>query len=78
MVFFWKLPGEKPCEILLEWTLERTHGVWKGYKDKVIDSGQCSDIGSPCWLSSSFTLLVSADDTMALVCLAFFTDLFSL
>lgn len=27
--FFWKLPGEMPCDILLEWTLERTHGVWK-------------------------------------------------
>jgi hypothetical protein len=30
MVFFWKQPGKEPCDVLLEQTLERTRGVWKG------------------------------------------------
>ena len=32
MVFFWKLPRERACDVLLEWMLERTHDVWKEYK----------------------------------------------
>lgn len=31
VVVFWKLPGTRACDTLLERTLERTHGVWKGY-----------------------------------------------
>jgi hypothetical protein len=26
MVFFWKLPGKRACDVLLEWILERTCG----------------------------------------------------
>jgi hypothetical protein len=32
MVLFWKQPGKIVCDVSLEWTLERTHDVWKGYK----------------------------------------------
>jgi hypothetical protein len=38
-VFFWKLPGERACDVLLEWTLERTRDVCKGYKCNPTDSG---------------------------------------
>jgi hypothetical protein len=50
LVFFWKLPGERACDVLLEWMLERTCDVWKGYKYNPTNSGVCSDIGSPCFL----------------------------
>jgi hypothetical protein len=46
------LACEKACDVLLEWVLERTHGVWKGYECKLTE-----------------------DNALALVCLAFFTDL---
>ena len=32
MMFSWKLSGERVCDVLLEWTLERAHYVCKGYK----------------------------------------------
>ena len=28
VVFFWKLPGKRSCDVLLEWMLERTRDVW--------------------------------------------------
>ena len=39
--FFWKLPGKRVYDVLLEWLCEKTHDVWKGYKYSPIDSGQC-------------------------------------
>jgi hypothetical protein len=38
VVFFWKLPGERACDVLLEWMLERTCDVRKGYKYNPRDS----------------------------------------
>jgi hypothetical protein len=32
VVFSWKLPGNRACDVMLQWMLERTRGVWKGYK----------------------------------------------
>jgi hypothetical protein len=32
VVFFWKLPGERESNVLLERTLERIGDVQKGYK----------------------------------------------
>ena len=29
VVDFWKPYGERACDVLLEWMLERTHDVWK-------------------------------------------------
>ena len=29
MVYFWKLSGERACNVLLEQTFERTCDVWK-------------------------------------------------
>ena len=55
MVFFWKLCGERACDVLLE----RVHDVWKECKCNSTDSGQLSDIGSPCW-----SLLGFADDAL--------------
>jgi hypothetical protein len=39
MVFFWKLPGERACDILLKEMLEWTHAVWKDCKQNLTDSG---------------------------------------
>ena len=55
MVFFWKLCGERACDVLLE----RARDVWKECKCNSTDSGQLSDIGSPCW-----SLLGFADDAL--------------
>ena len=39
MVFFWKLPGERAFDVLLEWILERTHYAWEEYKyNQTVDS----------------------------------------
>jgi hypothetical protein len=49
MVLFWKLPGKKAWDVLLEQMLERTRDVWEGYKDNPTDSWlMLSGIGSPC------------------------------
>jgi hypothetical protein len=48
MVFFWKLPGKKACDILLECMLERTHGIWKGYNYKITDIGLHCGFGLSC------------------------------
>ena len=53
-VFFWKLSGEKVCDVLLEQTLERTCDAWEECKEKPADSGQCSAMGSPCCSSMVF------------------------
>ena len=50
MVFFWKLPGKRACDVLLKHTIERTHSVWKGHKYNPTDSRRHSGIGSPCLL----------------------------
>jgi hypothetical protein len=31
VVFFWRPPGARARDVLLEQMLERTHDVWKGY-----------------------------------------------
>jgi hypothetical protein len=41
MVPFWKLPGERACDVLLERMLERTHDVWKGHKYNPTYGGRC-------------------------------------
>ena len=39
VVFLWKLPGKEARDDLLEGMLERTHDVWKGYKNCPSDCG---------------------------------------
>jgi hypothetical protein len=39
MVFFWKLPGKRTCDVLLEQMLERTRDAWKVYIYNATDSG---------------------------------------
>ena len=50
VVFFWKQPGKRACDVWLEWMLERICGMWKGYKYNPTDSGQCCGIDLPCFL----------------------------
>lgn len=67
VMFLWKLPGERACDVLLEWMLERTCDVWKWDKYNPTDSGPCCGIGPPChsllvsvglcWCWSSLTML---------------------
>jgi hypothetical protein len=38
-VFFWKMSGKRACDVLLEWTLKRTHHVWKACKYNPTDNG---------------------------------------
>jgi hypothetical protein len=66
---FWKFPGERACDVLLEQILERTCDTWKESKYNSTDSGQCSCIGSP---GKSLLRLVFTDVTLALVHLATF------
>ena len=58
VVFFWKLPGKRACDVLLEQMLERTHDVWKGYKYNPTDSGPCCVTliwhATLCWFSLGF------------------------
>ena len=61
--FFWK--GMRCFARMDAW--EDMWFFWNKYKYNLVDSGQCSDNGSPCW-----PLLNFADDTLALVHLAFF------
>ena len=66
MVFFWKLPGKRACDVLLEWTLERTH-VWKGFKYNPTHSSWCCGTDLPltlllvffglCWCWSYLMML---------------------
>ena len=39
VVFFWKQPGKRGCEFLLEQMLERACDVWEEYKYNPTDSG---------------------------------------
>jgi hypothetical protein len=39
VVFFWKLPGEKACDVFLELTGERTQAVSNQYQYPPTDSG---------------------------------------
>jgi hypothetical protein len=55
VMLFWKLSGERPCDVLLEQILERTQVLWNEYKYNPTDSGQCPDIGLPCWSSLGFS-----------------------
>ena len=48
VMFFWKLSGERACDVLLEWMLEQTHYVQKQYKENPTDSEWCPCIDSPC------------------------------
>lgn len=72
MVFFWKLPGARACDILLERTLKRTH-IWKGSRYNTTDHGRrCVVLVRLATLGCSS--LGFADDAGALVSLAFFAD----
>lgn len=54
-VFFWKLSGERACDVLLEWMLEKTCDVCKEYNMyHPTESRGHSGIGSPCWSSLCF------------------------
>ena len=44
---FWKLPGKRACDALLERTRERTGDFWKEYKYNPTDSGWECGVGSP-------------------------------
>lgn len=59
IVFFWNLPSERACDILLKGTLERICDVWKDWM--------------MLWHWS--LLLVFTEDALTLVCLTFFSDL---
>lgn len=41
VVFFWKKPGKRTCDILLELMLESTYDIWRGYEYDPTDSGWC-------------------------------------
>jgi hypothetical protein len=75
---FWKLPGKRACNILLEQTLERTRGVWKGYKYNPTSSGQCSValvcLATHASLHLALLTLAFSDNAVALVHLIFFAD----
>lgn len=67
MVVFWKLSGERACDVLLGQTLKRTCDVWKGCKHNPTDSGQCFQhwfvlqlFTGLCW---SLLMLVFTDNT---------------
>jgi hypothetical protein len=50
VVFSWKLSGERSCDVLLAWMLERTRDVWKESKYieyNPTDSGRHSGVGLP-------------------------------
>ena len=40
MMFCWKQPGKRSCDVLLECMLERTCDVQRGYKYNPTDSGR--------------------------------------
>ena len=40
VMFFWKLPGKRACDVLLEQMLERACDACKGYKYNPRDSAQ--------------------------------------
>ena len=65
-VFFWKLPGERAFDVLLEQMPKKTCDVWKKYN--TTDSGQSQQIGSLVCLALLFN---SFHITLALVCLGF-------
>jgi hypothetical protein len=78
MEFFWKLPGQRACDILLEQTLERIHEVWKGYISKTqqtvvetIEFLTLKLIAGCCWTP---LVLVFSKNTLALVSLALFAN----
>lgn len=70
--FFWKLPGKRACDVLLERRLERTCDVWKVYKYNPVDSGLFLPLIAG--LHWSLLTLVFADDSLALVHFAFFIE----
>jgi hypothetical protein len=39
VVLFWKLPGKRECDILLEWMFERTCDAYKSHKYSPTDRG---------------------------------------
>lgn len=53
-VFFWKLSGERACDVLLKWTAERARDVWEENKYNPTDGGRYSGIGCLCWSSLGF------------------------
>lgn len=77
-VFFWNLSGKGACDVLLVQTLERTRGVWKGYKYNPTSSGQCSValvcLATHASLHLALLTLAFSDNAVALVHLIFFAD----
>jgi hypothetical protein len=53
VVFFWQLLGKRACDIFIEWMLESTCDIWKGYKYNSTDSKQCCvalvPLATLCW-----------------------------
>jgi hypothetical protein len=41
MVFSWRQPGKRTCNVFLEEMPEKTHDVWKAYKYSQTHSGKC-------------------------------------
>jgi hypothetical protein len=61
MMFCWKQPGKRSCDVLLECMLERTCDVQRGYKYNPTDSGRgcvaLVHVTILCWLWSLLTML---------------------
>lgn len=78
VVLFWKLPEKGADDILLEWILERTWDVCKRYEYSPTDRGcQCVVLvylAIVAGLHWNLLTLVFSVDTVAMICLAFFTD----
>lgn len=65
VIVFWNLPGERACNVSLDWTLKRTYDVWKVCKYNSTHSEQYSGISSGsqgfiwlCWSWSFLTVLL--------------------
>lgn len=58
MMFFWKLPSEKACEVLLERVLERRCDVWIRF------NSTDSAVVSICLATLCWSLLNSADTAL--------------
>jgi hypothetical protein len=56
--FFFLESGKRVCDVLQEWTLERTCDIWKGYEYNPTGSGQgcvtLVHLNALCWSSLDF------------------------
>ena len=54
MVFFWKLPGERVCDVFLEQMFERQLMLGKSVKQWTDDALALVHLATLCWSSLGF------------------------